>query len=92
MTDVSEKGSVSILRIRQPKGGSSRTQSSYGLRGKENLLGPDGHGTILVQSRPYIDFTLLNHVQNQHVGQNWNVQAGNKSSEMQNSSNIWKKY
>ena len=62
------KGSASILRIRQHKEGASRTQSPYGLHGKENLLGLTGMEPFVEQSLPSIYFTFLNHVQSQHAG------------------------
>jgi hypothetical protein len=78
------KGSASILRIRQPKEGAPRTQSPYGLHGKESLLALTGMVPFVEQSLPSIDFTFLNHVQKQHAGINrlkgWN------------SSNIWGKH
>jgi len=81
LTDILGKGSASILRIRQPKEGASRTQSPYGLHRKENLLFLTGMEPFVEQSLPSIDFTFLNHVQNQQAGQNHNVQGGNKASE-----------
>jgi hypothetical protein len=59
LTDVLGKGSVSIFRIRQPKEGASRTQSPYGLHGKENLLALTRMEQFVEQSLPSIDFTFL---------------------------------